>query len=140
VSEAVASGWLRILAHIGETGQHEAHRAAVASFVERVRGLTDEERRVVAERRRALDEAFREKAVRGGVEASARHPELWAHARMQVAGAHLPDALEEAGDPELAEVSRLVQLAIDEGLLAFVGQGTLHPNHLRELIAPWPVG
>jgi hypothetical protein len=140
VSEAVASGWLRILAHIGETGQHEAHRAAVASFVERVRGLTDEERRVVAERRRALDEAFREKAVRAGVEASARHPELWAQARMQVAGAHVPDALEEGtAEPEWSEAARLVQLAIDEGLLAFVGQGTLHPNHLRELIAPWPV-
>ena len=138
--EAVASGWPRILAHIGETGQHEAHRAAVASFVERVRALTDEERRVVAERRRELDEEFRDKAVRGGIEASARHPELWAQARMQVAGAHLPDALEEvSADDEWTEVSRLVQLAIDEGLLAFVGQGTLHPNHLRELIAPWPV-
>lgn len=139
-SEAGTSRWARILAAIGETGQHEAHEAAVASFVERVRGLTDEQRRVVAERRRALDEAFREKAVRGGIEASARHPELWARARTQVAGAHVPDALEETADPEWAEISRLVQLAVDEGLLAFVGQGTLHPNHLRELIAPWPVG
>lgn len=139
-SEAAASRWLRILAHIGATGQHEAHLAAVESFVERVRSLTDDERRVVAARRRGLDEAFREKAVRGGIEASARHPELWAQARMQVAGAHLPDALEEATlEPEWSEISRLVQLAIDEGLLAFVGQGTLHPDHLRELIAAWPV-
>jgi hypothetical protein len=60
---------------------------------------------------------------------------------VDVAGAHLPDALEEETvDPEWVEVSRFVQLAIDEGLLAFVGQPTLHPNHLRELIAPWPVG
>jgi hypothetical protein len=133
--------WIPILADIGETGQHEAHRAAVASFVERVRSLTDEDRRVVAERRRRLDEAFREKAVRGGIEASARHPELWAQARMQVAGAHLPEELEEGDfDAEWSEVSRLVQLAIDEGLLAFVGQHTLHPNHLRELISPWPIG
>ena len=66
---------------------------------------------------------------------------MYVQARMQIAGAHLPDELDEAAlDAELSEISRLVQLAIDEGLLAFVGQGTLHPNHLRELIAPWPVG
>lgn len=111
------------------------------SFVERVRSLSDEDRRVVAERRGGLDEAFREKAVRAGVESLAAHPELYVRARMQVAGAHLPSCLEEATlEPEWSEVSRLVQLSIDEGLLAFVGQGTLHPNHLRELIAPWPVG
>ena len=139
-SEAAASRWLRILAHIGETGQHEAHRAAVDQFVERVLGLTDEDRRVVATRRRGLDEAFREKAVRAGAESLGRHPELYVQARMRVAGAHLPDCLEEGElDAEWSEVSRLVQLAIEEGLLAFVGQGTLHPNHLRELIAPWPV-
>lgn len=105
-----------------------------------MRSLTDEDRRVVAERRRGLDEAFREKAVRAGVESLAPHAAFYVWARAQVAGAHVPDSLEEATlEPEWSEISRLVQLAIDEALLAFVGQGTLHPNHLRELIAPWPV-
>jgi hypothetical protein len=108
--------------------------------VARVRALTDDDRRVVAARRRGLDEPFREKAVRAGVEALPRHAELYVRARMQVAGAHLPECLEEgAEDEEWTEISRLVQLAVDEGLIAMVGQRTLHPNHLRELIAPWPV-
>jgi len=108
--------------------------------VERVLALTDEERKVVAERRRVLDEAFREKAVRAGLEAAAAHAELYVRARAHIGGAYLPATLEEGDrDPEWSEVSRLVELAIDEGLLAFVGQATLHPNHLRELIAPWPV-
>lgn len=131
----------RILTAIAEPGQHEPLEAAVESFVERVRGLTDEERRIVAERRRGLDEAFREKALRAGAEAIPPHADLYVRARMRVAHAHLPECLEEAEpNEEWSEISRLVQLAIDEGLLAFVGSGTLHPNHLRELMAPWPVG
>jgi hypothetical protein len=128
-----------ILTGIAETGQQNGLHAAVESFVQRVRGLTDEERRTVADRRSGIDEALREKALRAGAEAIARHPDLYAHARAQVAGAHLPAALEDGStDGEWVRVSRLVQLAIDEGLVAVVGSGTLHPNHLRELIAPWP--
>jgi hypothetical protein len=131
---------LPILTRIRELGQQKALDSGVASFVERVRGLTDERRRVIADRRRGLDEAFREKALRAGAESLTPHADLYVRARAQVANAHLPDCLEEgAPNEEWAEISRLVQLAIDEGLLAFVGSGTLHPNHLRELIAPWPV-
>lgn len=130
-----------ILTPIVETGQPEGVSAAVESFVQRVRNLTDEERRVVAERRRGLDEAFREKALRAGAESLPPHADLYVRARAQVANAHLPRRLEEGkADAEWVEISRLVQLAVDEGLIAMVGQGTLHPNHLRELIAPWPVG
>jgi hypothetical protein len=130
----------RILTRIAATGRHEPHLAAVESFVERVLALTDEERKVVAERRRVLDEAFREKAVRAGLEAAAAHAELYVRARARIGGAHLPTTLEEGDrDSEWSDVARLVELAVDEGLLAFVGQATLHPNHLRELIAPWPV-
>jgi len=108
--------------------------------VQRVRALTDDDRKVVAERRRALDEAFRQKALRAGAESLPRHAALYVQARMQVAHAHLPTCLEESvRNDEWTEISRLVQLAIDEGLIAMVGQRTLHPNHLRELIAPWPV-
>jgi len=111
----------------------------VASFVQRVRNLTDEERQVVASRRRKVDEAFHEKALRAGAESLARDAETYVRARASVAGAHVPRCLVEgAADPEWVEVARLLQLAIDEGLLAFVGRRTLHPNHLRELIAPWP--
>lgn len=114
--------------------------AAVDSFVERVRSLTDEERRVVAERRRGLDEAFREKALRAAAEAIPPHEAVYVRARARVAGAHVPTRLEEGvRDDEWTEISRLVQLAVDEGLLAMVAQRTVHPNHLRELIAPWPV-
>lgn len=129
-----------ILPRIDDTGQYEALYAAVDSFVERVRNLTDEERRVVAERRRGLDEVFREKAVRAAAEAAAPHADVYVRARAEVSGSHLPTALEEGVvDEEWSEISRLVQLSVEEGLLAFVGQRTLHPNHLRELIAPWPL-
>lgn len=114
--------------------------ASVDEFVRRVQSLTDEERRVIAARRSQIDEAFHEKALRAGAEALPPHAETYIRARMKVAAAHLPARLEQGvRDPEWAEVSRLVQLAIDEGLVAVVGRGTLHPNHLRELIAPWPV-
>lgn len=109
------------------------------SFVERARGLTDEQRRVVAGRRRRIDEASREKALRAAAEALPPHADLYVRARARIAAAHLPTQLEEGEpDAEWVEISRLVQLAVDEGLVAVVGSGTLHPNHLRELIAPWP--
>jgi hypothetical protein len=111
----------------------------VDSFVQRVRGLTDEERRIVAERRGGLDEGRREKALRAGAEALPPHAEVYVRARAEVASAHLPTALEDGGsDADWTSVSRLVQLAVDEGLVGIVGSGTLHPNHLRELFAPWP--
>ena len=120
-------------------GQQNGPEAVVHAFVERVRGLTDEQRRTVAERRSRVDEALREKALRAGAEAITRHPDLYVHARAQVAAAHLPATLEHgATDADWVSISRLVQLSIDEGLVAVVGSGTLHPNHLRELIAPWP--
>ena len=107
--------------------------------MQRVQGLTDEERRVVAERRAGIDEASREKALRAGAEALPPHADLYVCARARVAAAHVPTRLVD-GEPDRdwVEISRLVQLAIDEGLVAVVGSGTLHPNHLRELIAPWP--
>ena len=128
-----------ILTGIGARGEQNGPHAAVESFVQRVRSLTDEQRRVVAARRSRIDEALREKALRAGAEALPPHADLYVRARAQVAAAHLPTHLEDGEpDAEWVEVSRLVQLSIDEGLVAVVGSGTLHPNHLRELIAPWP--
>lgn len=138
VSEAVPPE-LPILTGIAEVGQQSELETTVESFVQRVRGLTDEQRRVVAGRRSQIDEALHEKALRAGAEALPPHADLYVRARAQVAAAHLPTQLEDGEpDSEWVEVSRLVQLSIDEGLVAIVGSGTLHPNHLRELIAPWP--
>lgn len=128
-----------ILPRIAETRQQNGLDAVVESFVQRVRSLNDDERRVVAARRRELDEALREKSLRAGAESLSPHADLYVRARARVANAHLPTRLEEGvADGEWVEISRLVQLAVDEGLIAMVGQETLHPNHLRELIAPWP--
>ena len=81
---------------------------------------------------------FHEKAVRAGIEAAARYPDLYLDARARVASAHLPSGLEEAApDGDLEDVARLAQLAIDDALLGTVGQLTLHPNNLRELFGPW---
>lgn len=99
-------------------------------FVARARQLTDEERVAVAEARKAVDETFHAKAVIAGLEALAGRGDVYVHARRVVAGVHLSEQIED-------EVARLVQLAIDDALLAMIGRDVLHPNHLRELYRPW---
>jgi hypothetical protein len=112
---------------------------AVEAFVARALELTDDERIAVAEARRAVDEDFHEKALRAGVEALAGRGEEYLRARAQIARAHLPEGLtsEDALSPDERarwnEVARLVQLGLDEGLIAILGTPVLHPNHLREL-------
>jgi hypothetical protein len=105
----------------------------VEEFLARVRALTDEERLAVAAERRAVDESFHEKAVTAGLEALADRGDAYVRARRAVAGAHVPERIEQ----DQGEVARLVQLAIDDALLAMVGRDLLHPNHLRELYRPW---
>lgn len=109
---------------------------AVRAFVARVRGLTDANRAALADARRALDEDFREQALRSAAELLVGRGEAYAVARREVAGAHLPEALED--DPTRRdEIARLVELAIDEALAGIVVQERLHPKHLRELYRPW---
>lgn len=128
-----------------ETGEAEfgPNHAAVAEFVDCVRRLEDEGRLAVAEARKAVDETFHEKALRAASEALPGRGEAYARARRRVAGAHVPDRLASDDAPRRdeaarwSEVARLVQLAIDETLVAFVASDHLHPNHLRELCRPW---
>ena len=125
---------------IGARGQTEIEAGpteeAVRGFVARVRSLTDEDRIVLADARGALDESFREQALRSAAELLVHHGETYALARRDVAGAHVPEALDD--DPERRdEITRLVGLAIDELLVGLVTQERLHPKHLRELHRPW---
>lgn len=90
-----------------------------------------------------MDETFHDGALRSAAEALVGRSEVYATARRAVATAHMPDALATAAAGEDAErwtdVARLVQLAIDEALVALVATDALHPNHLRELYRPWRV-
>ena len=112
---------------------------SVDAFVARVRSLTDDDRIAIANARGAVDEAFHERALRAGAEALASRAEDYVRARRVLARVHVPEALETSGvlaSEERArwnEVARLVQLAIDDGLIAILGSHELHPNHLREL-------
>lgn len=140
MTEAGASPVGRILAAITARGQTDidtgSARKAVDGFVTRVLALTDEERVAVAETRKALDDSFREPALRAAAEALVGRAEAYVLARRELAGAHVPGGLDD--DPARRdEVARLVRLAIDEALAARVGQDVLHPNHLRELHRPW---
>jgi hypothetical protein len=114
----------------------------VEQFVARASALTDEQREAIAARRRALDEAEHVAALRSGAEALYGWAEVYADARRRLAAAHVPDALErdDLTDEERrhwSEVARLVQLSIDEMLVALAGSEVLHPNTLRDLSAPW---
>lgn len=106
--------------------------------MERALTLTDAERQAAADARRAVNEAYHETALRAAAEALAGRGEEYARARRELAGAHVPDSLgASAGDEDDAadrqDVARLVQLAIDDALLAILVSDQLHPNHLREL-------
>lgn len=130
------------------TSERTSHRSPAApggildQFLTRALALTDEQREAVAERRGAMNESLHEAALRSAAEALVEHSDLYAEARRRLAVAHIPDALERedlstAEQRRWDEVSRLVQLSIDEMLVALVGSEVLHPNHLRELTAPW---
>lgn len=125
---------------IGARGQTEFEAGpteeAVRSFVARVLALTDEDRAILADARGALDEGFREQALRSAAELLVHRGEAYALARRDVAGAHVPEGFDD--NPERRdEIARLVELAIDELLVGLVTQERLHPKHLRELHRPW---
>jgi hypothetical protein len=114
----------------------------VEQFVARAARLTDEQRALVAERRATLDEADHVASLRSGAEALVDFAPAYVEARRALAAAHVPDALErdDLTPDERArwtDVARLMQLAIDEMLVALAGNEVLHPNHLRALSAAW---
>lgn len=107
--------------------------------------MDDESRLAVASARKAVDEAFHEKALRAASDALVGRGDEYVRARRALAGTHVPDKL--TGDDadaltgeELArwsEVARLVQQAMDDELMALLTSDVLHPNHLRELHRSW---
>lgn len=124
----------------GGAAELDASTAALDAFVERVRSLTDEERAAVAQARAEVNEAFHERALRAGAEALVGRAEAYAAARSRVGSAHVPAAIgggDRGPDPHWTSVARLMQLALDEMLVALVASDVLHPNHLRELSRPW---
>jgi len=139
----VAGGQTEIPARSGEKAARDG--GIVEQFVARAAALGDEQREAVAKRRRELDEAEHASALRSAAEAIQPWAETYAQARRMVADAHVPEALHRSDltDDDRRhwnEVARLVQLAIDEMLVAVVANEVLHPNDLRELSAPWGHG
>jgi hypothetical protein len=102
---------------------------SVDALVARVRALGDEELVAIANARRAVDEDFHERALVAGIEALVGRGEEYVHARRSLANAHLLETTDAKGD----EIARLVQLAIDDALIAVLTSNAIHPNHLREL-------
>jgi hypothetical protein len=109
---------------------------AVEAFVERARGLSDDELRAVADARDRVDEAFHAAALRAASEALRGRGHDYVRARNRLSAAHVPAAAGDAVGEDRAEwqrVSRLAQLAIDDALLALVTSDVIHPKHVREL-------
>lgn len=119
----------------------------VEELIQRARTLSDEERRAIASARGDRDEAFRVGAWRAALAAVSDRSALYVAAWSRIGSTFVPERLEElinlgsqADAEEVAEwqgVARLLRLAIDEALLAFLTSDTIPPPHLRELIAPW---
>jgi len=137
---------VRILTRIDSAGQAPSVGVesdlppSVDAFVARVRSLTDDERIAIANARGAVDEAFHARALLAGAEELVKRGGAYVGARWALADAHLPEAMldiaDDAPGDDVArwnEVARLVQLAIDEALVAILTSDSLHPNHLREL-------
>jgi hypothetical protein len=121
--------------------------ASVEAFIQRVRQLSDEERVVLADTRRATNELVRADAWRAAAELLPGRANEYATAWGRIGTAFIPERLEhllEHGSgvdtAEIAdwqEVARLARTAIDEALLALLFSDTLTPPSQRELIDPW---
>lgn len=119
----------------------------VEELIARARALSDDERQAIAAARGERDEAFRVGAWRAALAAVADRSPLYIEAWSRIGSAYVPERLAElinqgsrADAAELAEwqsVARLLRLAIDEALLAFLTSDTITPPDLRELVAPW---
>jgi hypothetical protein len=90
-----------------------------------------------------VDEAFHEAALRAAAESLVGRAEAYMRARSQLAGAHVPACLESSSRgverARWQDVARLVQLALDDALLAVATSDELHPNHARELYRSFKV-
>ena len=119
----------------------------VEAFIEQAGVLDDEDRRVLADARGAVDETFHAGAWRAATEMLATRAQAYAEAWMRIGPAFVPRRLEELvrlgprSDPgEVAEwqgVARLARAGMDDALLALVTADSIRPPDIRELYGPW---
>jgi hypothetical protein len=119
--------------------------AHLDAFIAEARALRDENRVILADARRRLDEVVRAAAWKAANEVLAGRAEEYVDAWIRIGPAHIPDRLEEVrgGGAEGAEierwqdVARLVRMTLDEALVALLTADTIPPPDIRELLHPW---
>jgi hypothetical protein len=117
----------------------------VETFLEQVRSLRDEDRRALAEARRAGSEVVRGGAWKAAAEMLPERAGAYVSAWATIGASFVPERLEEllleGADPgviaEWQDVARLARIAIDEALVALLLSDTILPPHTRELYEPW---
>ena len=122
-----------------------ARPASIETFIERARGLTDEDRQRLAAARAAADETFRAGAWKAATEILAQHGRNYHDAWIRIGPAFVPEKLEKlvqvgADRAEIArwqEIARLARMGMDDALLALTAADTIRPPDLRELYGPW---
>lgn len=122
-----------------------ARSASIETFIERARGLTDDDRLRLADARADSDETFRSGAWKAATEILAQHGRSYHDAWIEIGAAFLPEQLEKlmqigtdrAEISRWQEVARLARMAMDDALLALTAADTLRPPDLRELYRPW---
>jgi hypothetical protein len=121
--------------------------AGLEAFLEQARALRDEDRRALAEARRAGSEVVRAGAWKAAVEMLPERATAYVSGWARIGTSFVPERLEEllragsgADAAEIAEwqeVARLVRIALDEALLALLLSDTITPPDVRELYDPW---
>jgi hypothetical protein len=119
--------------------------ASVETFLEQAQALRDEDRRALAEARRAGSEVVRAAAWKAAVEMLPERASAYVSGWAAIGTSFVPERLEElllegADAAEIAEwqeVARLVRIALDEALVALLLSDTILPPHTRELYDPW---
>ena len=116
------------------------------AFIEAARDLCDEDRLVLANERRRLNEIVRAASWKAANEMVVPRAAEYAEAWIRMGPAFIPDRLEElhgegSGDPDEIErwqdVARLARIAMDEALVALLAADTIPPPSIRELLHPW---
>jgi hypothetical protein len=117
------------------------------AFIEAARDLCDEDRLVLANERRRLNEIVRAASWKAANEMIGPRAAEYAEAWIRMGPAFIPDRLEELhgegsgsnpGEIERwQDVARLARIAMDEALVALLAAETIPPPDIRELLHPW---
>ena len=118
---------------------------SVEALVETAKALRDEDRRALAEARRAGNEAVRAEAWRAAVDLLPERAEAYVACWARIGPAFVPERLEAllregsdaAGIADWQEIARLARIALDEALLALLLSDAMMPPDVRELYHPW---